>query len=80
MPHGGDRRGIGLAICLLAKFNARIVAVSRTSTPELGNLQKDYHEKLTVSHGDVHGLPRLFRDFESEGQSLSGALVDLPLM
>jgi NAD(P)-dependent dehydrogenase (short-subunit alcohol dehydrogenase family) len=49
-------RGIGLACTrfLLAKFSARVVAVSRTQTPALDELQGQHGENLTIIQGDVY--------------------------
>ena len=49
------RRGIGLecAKTLLSKFNAQVISVSRTKTPELEALEAKYGRSLTIVEGDM---------------------------
>lgn len=51
-----DARGIGLACThfLLEKFSARVVAVSRTRSPALDELEIKHKDNLTIIQGDVY--------------------------
>ena len=50
----GASRGIGLAsLSILLRRGVRVVAMSRTETPELVVLKSEYPESLIVCQGDV---------------------------
>ncbi|KAH8105882.1 short-chain dehydrogenase [Cristinia sonorae] len=57
----GASKGIGLAVAriLLDKFNSNVVAISRTRTPELGELHNAHAESLMVHECNVTDTPSL---------------------
>jgi NAD(P)-dependent dehydrogenase (short-subunit alcohol dehydrogenase family) len=51
----GASRGLGLAILriLLERYNARVVTISRTLSPELEGVQREFRDRVHAVQGDV---------------------------